>query len=223
MFLGISIVGWALIALIYVPLSIVIVVLWRVRWRMRPRMLAVLALAAYMPLIAAVVEAVYVDRRFKALCAAAGLKIKRVVVVEGYYVTRNFGSEESLRAGHRGYRFVEWAQKPKGADWDDPRREIWRSELVAPGEVWRTKIEQPTAQFEYRHPEFPAAHGHLMKRLETSIVDRTSGEVIASHVIGYRYPGFIDRLWGQYLGGGPEMCGLSGTITDALRGIAVHR
>jgi len=212
MFLGISTVGWALIALVYVPLSIVIVVLWRVRWRTRPRLVTALALAAYTPLIAAVAEAVYVDTRFKALCATAGTQIKQRVVVEGFYddgYSRE-GWETYLRPGDFRFRFVEWKDK---------HGRIWRSEFVRPGEVNRLPLDRPTARYHWLHPEFSSPDGHLMQRREQTIVDTLTGEVIARQLMGYRYPAFVDRLWSQFMGSGPEICGIGDIYSNTFIGI----
>ena len=39
------------------------------------------------------------------------------------------------------------------------------------------------------------------------------------HVVGYRYPAFIDRLWSQFMGGSPEICGTSDILHRTLIGI----
>lgn len=212
MFLGISTVGWALIALVHVPLSIVLVVLWRVRWRARPRLAAAITLAAYVPLIAAMAEAVYVDTRFKELCATAGTQIKQRVVVEGFYDDGFLRAswEDTLRLGKFESRFVEWKDK-------DGR--VWRSEFVRPGEVRRLAIDRPSARYHWRSPPFPSPDGHLMQRREETIVDTLTGEVIARQLMGYRYPAFIDRLWSQFMGSGPEICGIGASLSNTFIGI----
>jgi hypothetical protein len=211
-FLGISVIGWVLIGLVYVPLSIFIVVLWRGRWRMKPREVAALALVAYIPLIAAVAEAVYVDARFKALCATAGTQIKQKVVVEGFYDDGFLREswEDTLRLGHSGYRFVEWKDK-KGL--------FWRSEFVRLGEVRRVPLDRPSARYQWRYPEFPSPDGHLMQRREETVVDTMTGQVIARQLMGYRYPPLVDRIWSQFLGGGPEICGIDASLSNTFIGI----
>jgi hypothetical protein len=211
-FLGLSRVGWALIGVVYVPLSIFIVLLWRGRWRKKPQWVAALVLVAYTPLIAAVAEAVYVDTRFKALCSTAGAQIKRKVVVEGFYDDEfnQDGWEIHLKPGDFEFRFVEWKDK-KGR--------VWRSELARPGEVRRLALERPSARYHWRSPEFASADGHLMQRREQTIVDTATGDVIARQLTGYRYPAFIDRLWSQFLGGGPEICGSGDILFNTLIGI----
>ena len=58
-----------------------------------------------------------------------------------------------------------------------------------------------------------------MQKREETIVDSETGEVIARHVVGYRYPAFIDRLWSQFMGGSPEICGTSDILHRTLIGI----
>jgi hypothetical protein len=224
-FLGISVVGWVLIGLVYVPLTVLLRALSRGRWRQHKRAAGAAAIVVYLPLAAGVAEAVYVDQRFKALCATAGLKINRKVVVEGYFVNAasDLNWDEAVKSERRGFRFVEWSEKPLGTPLNDPTRKYWRADRVAPGDVRRSAIDAPTARFEYRYARFPSPNGHLIEKREDVIVDRRSGEVIASHVVGYRYRAFIDRIWSQFLDSGPLMCGLNGTITDALVGIGKRK
>jgi hypothetical protein len=217
-FLGISVVGWILVGLVYIPLTVLLKALSRGRWRQHKWAAAIVV---YLPLAAGVAEAVYVDQRFKALCATAGVKINRKVVVEGYFVNAagDLNWDEAVKSEDRGFRFVEWSEKPLGTPLNDPTRKYWRADRIAPGDVRRSAIDAPTARFEYRYARFPSPNGHLMEKREDLIIDRSTNEIIASKVIGYRYRPFIDRLWSQFLGSGPLMCGLDGTITDALVGI----
>jgi hypothetical protein len=209
---GISAVGWILVGLIYVPATVVVLAVARGPWKRRPWLKLALFAVVYLPLLAGIAEAVYVDRRFKALCETAGLKVRRVVVTDGFfYDSRGADMDNTLKEGQNGFRYVEWI---------DHEGRYWRSEVAEPGVVRRTRIDQPSAQYAYRFVHFSSPHGHLMKRREDFVLDRSNGEVTASHVIGYRFPAFIDRLWSQYLGAGPHMCGLEGSILlEALIGI----
>jgi hypothetical protein len=210
--LGISFIGWFLIGLVYVPVSLVLLMLVIGRWRSQPRKAAVIALLVYTPLVAAVAEAVYVDMRFKALCATGGTQIKQRVVVEGFYDAefRRETWETFLRTGENGYRFVEWR---------DEGGRVWRSERVDPGEVRRLPLDKPTARYHWRNPEFASPYGHLVKRREETITDSATGEVIARRVMGYRYPAFVDRLWARFMGGGPEICSSNDILSRTLVGI----
>ena len=211
-FLGISMMGWILIGLVYVPVSIMLLVFAFGRWRSQPGKSVMVAMLMYVPLVAAVAEAMYVDTRFKALCATSGAQIKRSVVVDGLYDDgfRKDRWEDSLRSQQESYRFAEWKAK-------DGR--LWRSERIGPGEVRRFPIDKPTARYHWFSPNIPSAYGHLMQRREETIVDSETGEVIARHVTGYRYPAFIDRLWSQFMGGGPEICGSGDILSKTLIGI----
>jgi hypothetical protein len=210
--LGISVIGWSLIGLVYVPASIVLHVFALGRWRGHPGRVAVVALLVYGPLVAAVAEAVYVDTRFKALCESGGTEIKQRLVVEGFYDDgfRLESWEVYLRTGENGYRFIEW--KDKGG-------RIWRSERVAPGEVRRVPLDKPTARYHWRNPEFPSPYSHLVQRREETIADSTTGEVIARRLDAYRYPALVDRLWSQFMGSGPEICSSNDILSSTLVGI----
>lgn len=211
-YLGISMVGWILIGLVYVPVSIALLVLAFGRWRSKPGKAAVIALLAYAPLVAGLTEALYVDTQFRALCASGGNEVKQRLVVEGFYDDgfRTDAWEIYLRTGETGYRFVEW--KDKGG-------RIWRSERLAPGEVRRFPLDKPTARYHWRNPEFPSPHGHLMERREETIVDSATGEVVARRLTGYRYPAFVDRLWARSMGGGPEICSSNDILSKTLVGV----
>ena len=210
-FLGISMMGWILIGLVYVPVSIMLLVFAFGRWRSQPGRAAVIALLVYAPLVAAVAEAMYVDTRFKSLCASGGTQIKQQLVVEGFYDDgfRDESWEVSLKHEER-YRFIEWKDKAG---------RIWRSERVGPGEVRRMPLEKPSARYHWRNPEFPSPYSHLVERREETIVDNATGEVIARRVMGYRYPAFADRLWTQFMGGGPEICSSNDILSRTLVGI----
>lgn len=209
---GISAVGWILVGLIYVPTTVAVFVLSLGPWRHRPRFKLTMLAIVYLPLLAGIAEAVYVDRRFKALCETGGLKVHRVVVTDGFFFdSRGRELDETLKAGTLGFRYVEWI---------DREGKYWRSEVSEPGVVRRVHIDQPSARYSYRFVDFASPYGHLMQRREDFVLDRSNGEVTATKVIGYRYPAFIDRLWSQYMGGGPHMCGLAGEIVlEALIGI----
>jgi hypothetical protein len=102
------------IGLPYVALSIVIVVLWRGRCRKKPRW------------VAALVEAMHVDKRFQAQSATASAQIKCKVVVEGFYgdgFSQN-GQEDHLKPGDFEFRFVEWK---------DRQGHVWLGEFARPG------------------------------------------------------------------------------------------
>lgn len=208
--LGITAVGWFLVFVVYVPVTIAVAVLASTRWREHRRRARVVALAVYAPLVAALAEAAYVDVRFKALCATAGSEIRRSVVVDGFYDagTRSESWEQSLRSGD-GYSFVEWKDKAG---------RTWRSERTDDGRVVRLPIASPTARYHWYREEFALPFGYLIERREESIVDSETGEVIARRLIGYRYHAFIDRIWTRYMDGTPQVCGARDIRSKTLIG-----
>jgi hypothetical protein len=209
--LGVSVIGWSLIGLVYVPLSIMLLVFAFGRWRSHRGRAAVVALLVYAPLVAAVAEAAYVDTKFKALCESGRAQIKQRVIVEGFYDDGFFDEywEDSLKRQAR-YRFVEW----KGKD-----GLIYRSERVGPGQVRRSQIDKPTARYHWSSQKTSSPYGHLIARREQTIVDSMTSEVIAHSVTGYRDPAFVDRLWTQFMGGGREICSTKDILSETLVGI----
>jgi hypothetical protein len=209
--LGVSVIGWSLIGLVYVPLSIMLLVFAFGRWRSHRGRAAVVALLVYAPLFAAVAEAAYVDTKFKALCESGRAQIKQQVIVEGFY-DDGFSAEaweDSLKNLER-YRFVEWKDKSG---------KVWRSERAGPGQVRRVSIAKPTARYHWRNSEFSSPYDHLIDQREETVVDSVTGEVLAHSVTGYRYPAFVDRLWTQFIGSGPEICSTKQILWETLVGI----
>lgn len=202
--LGISVIGWLLLGIVYVPLSIGFVWLALSR-RDRTGLIAMVAVVIYVPLVAALVEAGYVEYRWRALCSTARLELKRTVVVDGFF-DDGFRSDgwDVLRGGNYGFRYVEWK---------DSVGRYWRDEGFNDSTRRRFQIERPTARYHWRNPEFATPDDHLLKRRESTVVDIQSGEVIARSVMGYRYPVFVDRLWTQFMGVGPTICGYGDTMS----------
>jgi hypothetical protein len=208
--LGISVIGWILLAVVYVPLSAGFAWLALRRWRGRSALIAAAAVVIYAPLVAAVIEAVYVEYRWHALCATAKVEIREIVVVEGFFDDgfRSSGWDD-IKGGTHGYRFVEWKDKSG---------RLWRSEGFTETTVHTSPIDKPSARYHWRSPPYPTNYGHLLQRHEQTITDTASGLVIARSTAGYRYPAFVDQLWAQFMGGGPEICG-GGSIRQVLVGV----
>jgi hypothetical protein len=213
--LGISIIGWALLAAVYLPATAGFLWLTRFPLREKPRAVRlVVGVLLFAPLMAAVAEAAYVQWRWNHLCANAGLEVKKTVVVDGFY-DDGFGSDgwDILAGGNSGFRFVEWKDKAG---------RYWRDEGFNEPKLRRAQIERPTARYHWKNPEFASPIGHLIKRRESTVVDTQTGEVIARGVMGYRYPATIDWLWARFMGGGPSICG-GGDTMRALVGIDERR
>jgi hypothetical protein len=213
--LGISVIGWTILALAAAP----VLLLWLYvggKHGTRSGEFILTAIFTGLPFVAAIVEGAWVEYRWRALCATATTEVKRQVVVEGFY---DDGDRDTgwdlLRKGNYGFRFVEWKDK---------QGRIWRSEgFDDPGGIRTVQIEQATARYEWRNPD-PAPIGHLLERKEELILDTTTGQVIARDVTGYRYPAFADALWRQWFDAVPEICGTGrGIRSEVLIGIDRRR
>jgi hypothetical protein len=211
MLLGVSVIGWFLFGLVYVPLGIALAVWTRRRWARDKHAVLAIAAVAMVPLMAMVGEAAYVDWRFRQLCEEAKFTITRKVVVDGFY-DDNGNDDYSKRDTFWGgdYKFVEWRDK-EGRKWRTERGEGEKSRTV--------RIDKPTARYHWRDQEFKSPVGHLLWRKDESILDSVTGEVIGKSVIGYRRPPFIDALWMRFFDAPPAMCGNLGTLlTEVLIG-----
>lgn len=211
MFLGISIIGWGILVAAYVP--VVLLLRWLAR-RSGTRSKAFITTAALtsLPFVAAIGEGADVESNWRALCATAKTEVKRKVIVEGFYDDGFWGDSWRYQAGSgSGYRFVEWKDK---------QGRIWRTEGLDGTSRQTTQIREPTARYHWQMTPFAVPVGHLLARREESIIDKQTGEVIAHHVAGYRYPGFVDRLWRQWFDDVPEECGTKRVVRgETLVGI----
>ena len=199
MFLGISAIGWFLLAIVYVPLSIGCVSFWRKRWRYKPAKAFVMAVVLYVPLVLVVGEAVYVEFHWRALCSTARTEVKRKVVVDGFYDDGfRIQGWHVLQGGENGFSFVEWK---------DGKGKVWRTEGFNEPALRTVQIERPTARYRWNRSPDPTRVGHLLIRREESIVDSETGEVIALHVTGYRSPPLIDQIWRRWFDNVPFECG----------------
>lgn len=216
MLLGVSVIGWLLLGLVYVPLGIGLA-MWINRRRGRDkRAIVVVTVIALIPLVAMVGEAAYVDWRFRQLCQEAKLTITRKVVVEGFYDdgyrTRGWGDTNAILGG---YEFIEWRDK-EGRNWRTERGEGEKSRTVS--------IDKPTARYYWRNQQFPNPVGHLLLRREETVIDSLTGEIIGKRVDGYRRPPFIEALWLRYFDAPPAMCSGGGDLlAQALVGIRDDR
>jgi hypothetical protein len=129
-FLGVSIIGWFLLGLVYVPLGIGVAAWVRRRWRRDKRAIIVVTLTALLPLAGMIGEAAYVNRRFEQLCQEARLTIIRKVMVDGFYddgySTSGWGDTNYALGA---YDFIEWRDK-RGRNWRTERGEGEKSRTV---------------------------------------------------------------------------------------------
>jgi hypothetical protein len=213
-FLGVSVVGWGILVLAYLPVALV---LRRLALRSGARSTAFTVTAALtsIPFMATIGEAAYVDHNWRAFCATAKTEVSRRVVVEGFYdagVSSSYNHFRQAPVGFRhGFRFVEWK---------DQSGRIWRTEGFNEPELRTVQIERATARYHRLSLREAEPVSHLIRRHTDTVTDSLTGEVTAQKVIGLRYPAFVDRLWRQWFDNTPEVCEDKSVIWgDMLQGI----
>lgn len=239
MFLGTSIIGWSLLALVYVPVTIAMAAWIGKRWRTQRHSIVVVGVVLFTSLAAMVIEAAVVDWRFRALCEDVQLKITRRVVVEGFYDDGDFRS--SGQAGGYDsstldrYDFIEWRDS-KGSIWRteraeaaaltpaprplQPLRRIWLTDQGKEAALRHVQIDRPSARYHWRHQQFPTPIGHLLARNDEFVIDSQTGDVLGSRSAGYRWPPFVDALWLRFFDSPPAMCPIAGSLrAEVLIGI----
>ncbi len=231
MFLGISIIGWFLLGLVYVPVTIAMAVWIGKRWRTQRRDIVVVGVVLFVSLAAMVIEAMVVNWRFRTLCDEVKLTITRKVVVEGFYDDGGFRS--SGQAGAYGsstldrYDFIEWRDS-KGSIWRteraeaatltsaprplQPSRRIWLTDQGKEAALRSVQIDKPSARYHWRHQQFSTPIGHLLARRDELVIDTQTGEVLGKKGQIYRRPPFIDAVWLRFFDSQPAMCVNPGTL-----------
>lgn len=214
MFLGISIVGWGILVAAYVPVVLLLRSLAR-RSGTRSKAFITTAALTSLPFVAAIGEAAYVESNWRALCATAKTEVKKKVVVEGFYddgISSNYDHFRQAPVGFQhGFRFVEWKDKSG---------RIWRTEGFKEPELRTVQIDKPSARYQKHTDRFGTPFAHLIRRIEHSVVDTKTGEVIALKIAGARDPVFVDRLWRQWFDNVPRSCEDKRTIWgNALIGV----
>ncbi len=210
MFLGITILGWIIIAAVYGPLLIAFALLRRRIGGARAQapVLAVLLL----PLAAAVAEAVYIDWRFRSLCKESGVRVTKRVTAAGYLDRTTDWSKWPDDFLKSGFQFIEWTDSQAGS-----YRRIERSD----GSWTVREQREPTAQYVFssRGEEGRINHAVLTKRY--TMTDTGTGERLGEYLIVYRYPAALDRLWWRYFDAVPEMCPSIPVGRDLVRAVLV--
>lgn len=203
MFLGISILGWIILTVAYLPVTALLA--W-IRKKRGMRSFAFAGTAAFtsIPFVAAIAEAAYVEHNWRALCATVITEEKRKVVVPGFYESRpasnyNHYKQGSPRGFQHGFRFIEWTDK---------QGRFWRTEGFGfcDPELKTVQIEKPTARYHSHTPEAAEPVSYLIERYRVYIVDTETGETIAEKITGLKWPAFVDRLWRQWFDATPERC-----------------
>ena len=198
MFVGLQFLGWTILIVAYVPVALLLVWMAR-RFGTHSSAFIGTVLITSLPFVAAIAEAGYVEYNWRALCATAKTEVKRKVIVEGFYDNGFFNSGWAiLKGGQNGFRFVEWK---------DGEGRLWRTEGFADPELETVRIDKPSARYHWYAMRVPMKVAHLVERREDTIVDTHTGEIVARHIAGYRYPAFIDRIWRRWFDSKPEECG----------------
>ncbi|MBS0335718.1 MAG: hypothetical protein JSS40_02660 [Proteobacteria bacterium] len=202
MFLGVTEVGWGLLAVFYLPLAILVLVRVNraltlpLQWKVPS-----LAIAAGILFVLPVADAAWSSWRMHRLCPEAGLKVLQRVVVDGYFdeeltwmaypdsTQSKAKYAEALRA--KGYRFWEY--------YNPLKKQYIRIDRTPDGSVIQRFFDRPTARYHYKKWMFTNL-GMGVKRSERHILDSVTREDIASEISISRYPGFVDRLWLGWFG-----------------------
>lgn len=155
MILGVTIVGWGLIALFWWPVvAFVILQLWR-KAKPTPVHRGALTLFAAVLAVLPAADAIWIQWRFDRLCEGAGLRVPRKIVAEGYFDTSAVGaagleieSIDSIQAQRfydrtsHGWQFLE------GGVRFDRSGKIVRIEKI--DGVWRKRLlGKPEARYQY--------------------------------------------------------------------------
>jgi hypothetical protein len=203
MLLGISILGWIILAVAYLPVAALLAWIGRKRG-FRSSAFAGTAALTSIPFVAAIIEGAYIEYHWRALCATVKTEEKRKVVVPGFFESRPTVGQEHRKQGspkgfQHGFRFIEW---------QDKQGRYWRTEGFGyyEPELKTVRIEKPTARYHVHIPESAEPVSYLVQKSVTSIVDTETGETIAQKVTGGRWPAFVDRLWRQWFDATPTIC-----------------
>jgi hypothetical protein len=217
MFLGITVLGWIIIAVVYLPL---LAVLAMRRGRGAGRRGTVILFGVSLLLLgAAVGEALYVDWRFRTLCRDAGVQISARPVVEGLFADNYYASlapeDLNLNRGPSEYHFIEWR---------DTKGRYWRTEKTDGPKSRTIPIEAPQARYHWHMPLTAQAVGHSIRIREETVVDTVEGKVIGRQLNVYRYPAMVDQLWWGFFDPRPEICGeLRDIRSEVLVGVDRQR
>lgn len=206
-----SIIGTIIYAL-YVAIVLVAVILPLRYWLLKKLtwkwwLIAPIALSL---LIAPVIEELWIEHRFDTLCEDAGVHITRKVIINGYYDGTGNGptnigfikSPQTIAVYEKlGFNFIEYR-----VGYKLPGNKVSRVERQENGK-WLLSIQsKATARYHLLQPYDHERVGHQVTKSERIIFDNKLNEVIGRGTVYSRYPGWIERLWLQYIGSGQEIC-----------------
>ena len=197
--------GWVLILLIWLPLSIWLLRKIGLSLKPGPFKWATLVLLGAVLAVIPVGDDAYIQWHFNRLCRDAGLHYEKKIAVDGYY-------DSTMRSGYElvekdGFRFME--------HWDRINGRIERVEKV--GGEWRvTALDRPTARY---HVKFSSQHDLVafrVRKYEEVILDMKTGKAVARQTIYTRYPGWLDSLWLRFFDERGKQCPPTGKQGERL-------
>ena len=209
MLLGITYIGWAVYLAAYIPAVLILLAGIGLATRLftpSKRVLATVLLPLGIPLIAyPLLETQYSRWIMRKQCPEAqGLTIYKRVVVEGYFDEQGYGG---LLPERKGLRFIEYI---------NTKGHYERAEMSADGQIIRTTISTPSARYWLTKSKESVIGLHVKKR-EQHILDSVTNTPIASNVMVFRTPSFVDRLWLMYFG---PFSGVEGCPRDYSRSLS---
>jgi hypothetical protein len=200
MILGVTVMGWILIAICWWPL----VALGAIAWWRRGRFTTSIAKVTFAALTATIAilpaaDAMWIQWRFDQLCKGAELHVPRKIIAEGYYDTTAVGAAgfevDSIDSTHAqqfydrissGWRFLEG-----GVRFDRSGKTVHIEKIDG---VWRKRIlDKPEARYHFTRQTFHS--GYQIGGVKEQIVDTTTGESVGSLTTYYGHSGIVDALW----------------------------
>lgn len=216
-FYYLSLISWTAYAFVAIIAIVFFSLLWRKAFTLKFTNPVYWVLVAAI-LIGPWVEELSIAYNFDRVCRKdAGVFVNKVVQADGYYDDTGGGSLDLIRAGtyrfiesrnRQSYirltlgdselmrRAFEQFQRTTGKD--PSIEEVIKASvdeqteaLVFPkrGEAWRiTKIDKPTARYEFKRLDFNTPVSHQIRRFEDVVIDRQNGEVLGRYTNYHRGP-----------------------------------
>lgn len=184
--------------------------LWRLLRNWRRKWLFIVPLV--LPLLAAPwAEEAWIAWRFEQACQDAGVHVYRTVKVEGYVDDLGRISRAGLKTGllyfdpqsladfdRRGYKFQENMLQDGG---------VLRLERRPEG-IFAEILDRPTARYYFRFadPRQEVPLGWKLEKIETTVVDFQTGELLGKDTHFKRYPNMAEGLLLNMLGPAHTIC-----------------
>lgn len=220
MLLGITYIGWAVYLAAYIPAVMILLAGIGLATRLftpSRRVLATVLLPLGIPLIAyPLLETQYSRWIMRKQCPEAqGLTIYKRVVVEGYFDENDVGNYLQENADKHllpvmkknGYRFREYFDRFSKKYMRIDRRDE---------EIKFTVLKEQSARYRLTEAKEFVIGLHVKKR-EQHVLDSVTNMPIASNVMVFRTPSFVDRLWLMYFG---PFAGVEGCPRDYSRSLS---